>query len=51
MNTKDYPISRQNNIVTQEVESELLIYDLVENKAFCLNETSAFVWQNCDGNS
>jgi hypothetical protein len=51
MNTKDYPISRQNNIVTQEVESELLIYDLVDNKAFCLNETSAFVWQNCDGNS
>lgn len=37
------------NIVIQEVENEILIYDLNENKAFCLNETSAIIWQMCDG--
>lgn len=43
------PISRQKEIVVQELQGELLIYDLNINKAFCLNETSAAVWQLCDG--
>lgn len=43
------PLSRQTNIVVQKVENELLIYDLSNNKAFCLNETSAMIWQLCDG--
>ncbi len=33
----------------QDLRGETLIYDLTADKAFCLNETSAFVWQNCDG--
>ncbi|MBX7171620.1 MAG: PqqD family protein [Pyrinomonadaceae bacterium] len=43
------PKARNENIVVQEMESELLIYDLTINKAFCLNETSAMIWQLCDG--
>jgi hypothetical protein len=43
------PISRQNNIVIQELKDEILIYDLSKNKAYCLNQTSAMVWQECDG--
>ncbi|MDQ6785929.1 MAG: PqqD family protein [Acidobacteriota bacterium] len=43
------PVSRQENLVVQELHGEVLIYDLAENKAFCLNETSALVWQMCDG--
>jgi len=35
--------------LVQELESELLIYDLQTSKAFCLNETSAMVYQLCDG--
>jgi hypothetical protein len=27
-----------------------LIYDINESKAFCLNKTSALIWQSCDGN-
>ena len=45
----NYPKSRQSNLVVQEMEAELLIYDLQTNKAFCLNQTSAMVWQFCDG--
>lgn len=47
---KDFtPKSRKENLVVQELEGEVLIYDLEKNKAFCLNETSALVWQSCDG--
>jgi hypothetical protein len=51
MALKDYPHSRTKELVVQELKGELLIYDLSTNKAFCLNETSALVWQLCDGKS
>jgi hypothetical protein len=43
------PQSRKQDLVQQEVDGELLIYDLERNKAFCLNQTSMLVWQACDG--
>ncbi|HRH46748.1 MAG TPA: PqqD family protein [Pyrinomonadaceae bacterium] len=46
---KIYPLSRKNNLVIQEIGGEIIIYDLKINKAVCLNETSAMVWQLCDG--
>lgn len=49
MVTNDNPLSRQSKIVVQELENEILIYDLNNNKAFCLNETSSLVYQFCDG--
>jgi hypothetical protein len=49
MVTNNNPLSRQSNIVVQELENEILIYDLNNNKAFCLNETSSLVYQFCDG--
>ncbi len=44
------PKARKENLVVQELDGEVLIYDLNTNKAFCLNEASALVWQACDGN-
>jgi hypothetical protein len=43
------PLSRQDGLVVQNLSDEVLIYDLKTNKAFCLNETSALVWNLCDG--
>lgn len=43
------PKTRNGNIVVQEIENEILIYDLKTNKAFCLNETSALIYQLCNG--
>lgn len=43
------PKARMENIVVQELDNELLIYNLISNKALCLNETSKLVWQACDG--
>jgi hypothetical protein len=44
------PVSRKADIVVQELGNEVLIYDLKIHKAFSLNETSALVWQACNGN-
>jgi|GEM_PF-406721 len=49
MTMRKNPKGRTENIVIQHLHEETLIYDLKENKAYCLNETSALVWQLCDG--
>ena len=43
------PKSRTDNVVVQETNEEVLVYDLDSNEAVCLNETSAIVWKLCDG--
>lgn len=43
------PQSKTDNIVVQNLENETLIYNLETNKVFCLNETSALVYQACNG--
>ncbi len=43
------PFARKSEIVVQEANGETLVYDMRTNKAICLNETSALIWQNCDG--
>lgn len=43
------PLSRQADIVVQELEKELLIYDLRADKAYCLNQTAALVFELSDG--
>ena len=45
------PKSRQQDIIVQELDGEILVYDLTVDKAYCLNETSALVWRLCDGQS
>lgn len=49
MNTKAFPLSRQRDLLTRELENEVLIYDLEIDKAFSLNQTSSLVWLACDG--
>ncbi len=43
------PRSRSGDVVVQHIDGEILIYDLRIDKAYCLNPTSAAVWQHCDG--
>lgn len=33
------PKARNNNLIMQDAENEVLIYDTVSDKAYCLNET------------
>jgi hypothetical protein len=43
------PLSRHLDIIVQELDGEIIVYDLKTDKAYCLNETSALIWQLCDG--
>lgn len=43
------PLARKEGLVIQELPDEVLVYDLDRDRAHCLNETAAFVWQRCDG--
>lgn len=43
------PLARKDGLVIQELPGEVLVYDLERDRAHCLNETAAFVWQRCDG--
>lgn len=43
------PKARLENIVVQNSAYETLIYDLTINKAYLLNQTTAFIWNLCDG--
>lgn len=45
------PLGRTKDLVVQELNGEVLIYDLRDHRAFCLNETSSLVWTACDGNT
>ena len=45
------PKSRDNELVVQELKGELLVYDLNINQGFCLNATSAAIWNLCNGNN
>ena len=47
--TEPLPKARRDGIITKEVDGELLVYDIAKDKAHCLNETAAAVWQLCDG--
>jgi len=49
MTKAEYPAARRDELVIQEPENEVLIYDLRSNKASCLNSTAAMVWNQCDG--
>jgi len=49
MNNAENPIARESGLVVQELDNEVLVYDLDANKAHCLNDSAAFVWRSCDG--
>ena len=45
---KSLPQARTANLLIQESGKELMIYDLIINQAFLLNETSTIVYQSCE---
>jgi Coenzyme PQQ synthesis protein D (PqqD) len=49
LSSKALPQARQDGIVVRELPDEILIYDLEQHKAHCLNQTAGAVWRHCDG--
>jgi hypothetical protein len=48
-NKRGAPLARKDRIIARELGGELLIYDLTNDHAHCLNRTAAIVWKGCDG--
>lgn len=44
-----YPAARRAQLVVEELEGEVLVYDLDRDQASCLNPTAALVWKLADG--
>lgn len=49
INMRKLPIARNSNVVVQNLNNEVLIYDLATNKVYNLNETSSLIYNACDG--
>jgi len=46
----EMPLRLQSDkLIVEELPDELMVYDPDRDKAFCLNQTAAFVWSHCDG--
>ena len=43
------PMAITENVVVQRIDDERLVYVLDKNRACCLNQTAALIWQSCDG--
>jgi Coenzyme PQQ synthesis protein D (PqqD) len=43
------PLARQEALVIQKLDDEVLVYDLERHRAHCLNLAAAAIWDQCDG--
>jgi hypothetical protein len=43
------PCARKESLIITKMPDEVLVYDLRNNEAHCLNRPAAVVWANCDG--
>jgi Coenzyme PQQ synthesis protein D (PqqD) len=43
------PLKRTERLIVDELQDEVLVYDLDRHQAHCLNSTAALVWKHCDG--
>lgn len=43
------PIARNEGLIVESVDGELLVYDTERNRAHCLEPRAAAVWRACDG--
>ena len=43
------PLARREDLVIQDLNEEVLVYDRNRHKAHSLNKTAAFIWKQCDG--
>lgn len=43
------PQARTTGVVVEQLADEVLVYDLDRDRAHCLNQAAARVWERCDG--
>jgi hypothetical protein len=43
------PKARKKDLLVETIDHEVLVYDLRNSRAHCLNKNAGFVWRSCDG--
>ena len=43
------PIARNTDLTVESLPSETVVYDHQRNCIHCLNQSTSFIWQRCDG--
>jgi hypothetical protein len=43
------PRARQDQLIVEDIDGELLVYDVARNRVHCLNRAAALIWRSCDG--
>src|SRR5438309_7349205 len=43
------PVARKEGLLIERLSDEVLVYDLGREKAHCLNQAAALIWDHCDG--
>ena len=46
---RQLPKARSKGLLVETLPDEVLVYDLEEKKAHCLNRTASLIWEHCDG--
>jgi len=46
---KDLPRQRKQGLIIKRLPDEVLVYDQDRDRAHCLNQSAAAVWEQCDG--
>ncbi len=49
MTDSQNPVARKDNLVIQEYQEDILVYDLNTHKAHSLNHTAGLIWKSCNG--
>ena len=49
MRNPSLPLARNDGLITKKTGDEILIYDIEQHKAHCLNEMAGLMWEHCDG--
>jgi Coenzyme PQQ synthesis protein D (PqqD) len=43
------PVARKSNLTVEALGSETVVYDHERHRVHCLNQSTSFIWQECDG--
>lgn len=43
------PLARKADLTIEDLPSEMVVYDHQRHRIHCLNRSTSFIWQRCDG--
>ena len=43
------PVARKTDLTIESLPSETVVYDHQRHRIHCLNQSTSFIWQRCDG--